>query len=620
MLHPIARLLFGALTLVSSARGAPLDYRPLPLSEVIVRADVIVAGEIVDLGEETYTLRADRWIAGETEADTLVLARFGGWTCAGRFGDYAVGQRLVVFARTTSDDRLGPLGAGNEGEHPLLGDEAFLVRYRVRGIPEGEVELVSMGTDVEVPGTRVGLDELTEAAQGLRAIASLLEKPRKASSGPHMGLVAPQSEVAAYAKTSALAAHLVREVELLVPLPAARSEGLPKGASFSMLDLWRLAYPEAEPEEGLDRQSCGGLVLLGDLDGDGAEDYAIGTPGAEKLAGAVWIVLAGPNGLPKAAHRLGSAAFGTRANPLRALGNALVALGDVNGDGVPDMLVSAPLTDGAEKRAGALLVLCLGPDGSLRESWDLMADAPVRAWARGGTRTLEKFCAGDSLGMLGDMDGDGTREVLVMSTFMLLGPRDREVGTLLFSLDAKGHVARCRGLGALAMTGPGRLPLGVQLGAGGDLDGDGQIELVHSNPSYGDRATRPGRLVLLSAPADARARPESFTPQVEFSSWSGPTVGELRHHERFGSFWVCVGDVNGDGRDDLCAVSRGALWLLGITREEGPVAKSLVAPWDVPYNMAVAAAVGEGGYLLIAGAERGRVRVIGLGELAKAFE
>src|SRR5215207_475308 len=111
------------------------------------------------------------------------------------------------------------------------------------------------------------------------------------------------------------------------------------------------------------------VAPAGDVNGDGIDDLIVGAPrydaGKRTNTGAAWVVFGTGEGDPESGSIAGTPGFRIDGGaPFDTAGAAVAGLGDVNGDGLDDVVVGAPLADaGARKDAGAAYVV-LGRAGT----------------------------------------------------------------------------------------------------------------------------------------------------------------------------------------------------------------------------------------------------------------
>ena len=105
------------------------------------------------------------------------------------------------------------------------------------------------------------------------------------------------------------------------------------------------------------------VAHLGDLDGDGVSDIAVGAPGDDDggaLRGAVWVLFLNTDGTVKSHQKISSTEGGFTGTLLgnNNFGGSLAAMGDMDGDGVGDLAVGAPRDrDGGRIALGAVWIL-----------------------------------------------------------------------------------------------------------------------------------------------------------------------------------------------------------------------------------------------------------------------
>ncbi|MEQ1892095.1 MAG: hypothetical protein ABL998_06095 [Planctomycetota bacterium] len=313
------------------------------------------------------------------------------------------------------------------------------------------------------------------------------------------------------------------------------------------------------------------LAALGDLDGDGKRELAIGAIGDDdggRAQGAVWIVSLNPDGTVAAgATKISATAggFGGQLDLDDNLGVSLAALGDLDGDGTVELAVGAPADDDGGQDKGAVWILSLNPDATVA-SWTKIS--ATSGGFVGPLRSMDWF--GYSLTTLGDLDGDGTVELAVGSLKDDDGGAFSNRGALwILSLNTNGTVAASTKISETAGGFGGQLDSGDEFGTAlaslGDLDADGNVELAVGASKDSDDGFNHGAVWILS-----------LRPDATLAAWSRISEGfggVLDPNDYFGSALAAPGDLDGDGRPDLVVgafgdvysvYGQGAVWLLSL--------------------------------------------------------
>ncbi len=298
------------------------------------------------------------------------------------------------------------------------------------------------------------------------------------------------------------------------------------------------------------------MAAVGDLNGDGVEEIAFGAPFASTGSAPGYVlVVNGSNG--QTLWRFNSSA-------VTFAGYGVGPAGDLNGDGVPDVLIGAPgRSPGGIAQAGTVFVAS-GVDGTLFAAvdgdvasatfgsgmntigdlnGDQIADFAIGSSAESGGRIRVYSGAdgnllypalsmpnGGTLGQFwifptGDMDGDGLPDIFAADINNATGGVNR--GQAYIFSGASGNLIRTfNGESAGDQFGMGR-PIA-------DVNGDGKTDLVLAGWLRSEGATASGKMYVVDGATGATLR--SLVSTV--------------FNETLGFDVIGVGDVTGDGLTD----------------------------------------------------------------------
>ena len=322
------------------------------------------------------------------------------------------------------------------------------------------------------------------------------------------------------------------------------------------------------------RDGIGIAVDTGDVDGDGIEDILLGASNLT-YGGAAFVIFGTQDPrpatldvrsmLPRDGVDVHRSRFGTR-----YLGGSL-ASGDVNGDGFDDFVVGARGStpdpdDYCDWSGNAFAVL-----GRERDAWPARLGVETQPGVHPGC--VEYASVGTAVGV-GDFDGDGIEDSIVSAPQSYDWFWDRPGNVTVY----RGWISPlAREVATIEAGGPDT-NLGWFAAFVGDVNGDGLEDVAVTEPDHPDGS----RAYIIYGGASGRVLVDDLTPQdgllLEQDGWFA------------GSAWYAnVGDVNGDGLEDLGFGRGGAVYVVyGRTAADPPL----------PFPLRPAAFDGELGFTI----------------------
>ncbi|WP_179375958.1 FG-GAP-like repeat-containing protein [Winogradskyella wichelsiae] len=223
-------------------------------------------------------------------------------------------------------------------------------------------------------------------------------------------------------------------------------------------------------------------------------------------------------------------------------------IGDVNGDGVIDLVIGARSDDDGGVDTGAVYILFMNSDGTVQNN------QKISMLEGGFTETLN---VGNFFGYgvagIGDYDLDGIPDIAVSSPV----PPNNSLYIIHLNVDGtvKDYVKNeniiANGLTAI-----------------GDINGDHRVDLVACNPGSDVGGTNRGAIDILFL---NEASQIMYTNTVTINSTQGGFGVGLEDGDQFGGREVAMlGDIDNDGTKELAVGAfmsdggKGAIWILSL--------------------------------------------------------
>lgn len=233
--------------------------------------------------------------------------------------------------------------------------------------------------------------------------------------------------------------------------------------------------------------------------------------------------------------------------------------GDINGDGINDLVVGARSDDDGATDAGAVYILFMNSDGTVQ------SNQKISATQGGFTDTLlANNFFGYGVAGIGDYDGDSIPDIAVSA------PASTNIALYIIHLNSNGTVKSFVKNSNIMAQG---------LSAVGDLNNDGRIDLVACDPGSDVGGTNIGAISILFLNSSSQVIPAQT---VLINPVSGGFGSGLIAGDQFGGREVALlGDIDGDGTQEMAVGAfmsnegKGAIWMLSLDSDNFNVVSKL---------------------------------------------
>ena len=302
------------------------------------------------------------------------------------------------------------------------------------------------------------------------------------------------------------------------------------------------------------------VSAAGDVNGDGFADVIIGALAANpngQDSGSSYVVF-GKN-TPFAATLALSTLNGSNGFRIdgraenEIAGNSVSSAGDINGDGMGDLIIGSLGATPHGSLSGSSYVL-FGKSTPFTATLPLSSLNGTNGFRIDGVAPYDQ--SGCSVGAAGDVNGDGFDDIIVGAflsnqgsgtTYVVFGKSTPFQASLeLSSLDGTNGF-RLDGVATYGQSGE-------SVSTAGDINGDGRSDLIVGATGINSNGVSSGGAYVVFGQSSFAANPSLSN----LFGGNGFRIDGVAAYDNAGDSVSAAGDVNGDGRDDLIVGAIGA--------------------------------------------------------------
>jgi Ca2+-binding RTX toxin-like protein len=297
----------------------------------------------------------------------------------------------------------------------------------------------------------------------------------------------------------------------------------------------------------------------GDINGDGIDDLIIGARDASPNSndsGQSYVVFGSKAGF-SAQFNL-STLNGTNGFAINGInagdesGSSVSSAGDINGDGIDDLIISAPNASPNGNASGQSYVV-FGSKAGFSAQFNLSTLNGTNGFAINGIN--QRDISGSSISSAGDINGDGIDDLIIGASFADPNGNYSGQSYVVFGskagFDAQLNLSTLNGTNGFAINGINADDdSGFSVSSAGDINGDGIDDLIigASGASPNSNGSGSGQsYVVFGSKA-------GFSAQFNLSTLNGTNgfaINGINAGDYSGWSVSSAGDINGDGFADL---------------------------------------------------------------------